>query len=170
MRSKDLYIYIYIYTQTHIYIYIYIYIYIHTYIYIYTYMHIHTHIHIHTYTHKDKPTHIYTYIYIYTHIHIYTYIHTHTYQRCTHTHTYTHMHTYVKTPWIILKLRRGAELKRWNKTTKKFISLPTENFKTSTFNFKSPAKKLYEWILEYKVKKCLDQKNKKKTKTNWLLL
>ena len=52
-------------------------------------------------------------------------------------------------------------LKRWNKT-KTFISLPTENLKTSTFDSRSPPKNLYEWILEYKVKKFLDQKKKLK--------
>ena len=93
--------------KTYIYMYIYIYMYVyirrhrqtHTHIYIYTYLYTHTYTHIYIY--------IYTYIYIYIYIYIYTYIHTHT-----HAHTYTHMHTHVKTPCIILKLRRVAELKK----------------------------------------------------------
>ena len=56
-------------------------------------------------------------------------------------------------------------------TSKKFISLPTENFKTSTVDFRLPPKNLYEWILKYKVKKCLDQKKKfKKSNKKKLIL
>ena len=57
----------------------------------------------------------------------------------------------------------GAELKNLCiKQQKNFVSLPTENLKTWVFDFRTPPKYIYEWALEYKVKKCL---NKKKDKT-----
>ena len=123
---------------------------------------------------KEKiTTKIYSrkYIYIYIYSDIYILILTHIYIH-THTHIHIYLHTHVKTPCIILKLRRDAELKKVKlNTSKKFISLPTENFKTSTVDFRLPPKNLYEWILKYKVKKCLDQKKKfKKSNKKKLIL
>ena len=72
----------------------------------------------------------YRYIYIYMYIYIYIYI-----SLC--------IYIYIKILGI------GAELKNLCiKQQKNFVSLPTENLKTWVFDFRTPPKYIYEWVLE----------------------
>ena len=63
------------------------------------------------------------------------------------------------------KLRRGAELKKvLIKQQKSLFHYQQKISKCALSTFDHHQKNLYEWILEYKVKKCLNQKK------SWILL